>query len=169
MFWFAPITAETFRFLLQCKCFKLTAFTKISPLFFKRKQNLCWNSVFNVISLILYRLYRIRKDYLNVSNVDLYYTNNSQMYVGLFRFFIHFWYCEKNLSFGNIKTKPFWQSNVWCLSFLIWHSLNGSEHLQRCSGKRDADSFDPHSVPYRLPSTWRGWCVSRTELLVFHF
>lgn len=44
---------------------------------------------FNIISLMLSRLYSItgREDYLNVSNVDLYYTSNSQVYVGLFLLF----------------------------------------------------------------------------------
>lgn len=41
---------------------------------------------FHITSLMLSRLYSVREDYLNVSNVDLYYTNNSQVYVGLFLF-----------------------------------------------------------------------------------
>lgn len=39
---------------------------------------------------MLSRLYTIREDYLNVSNVDLYYINNSQVYVGFSFFKIHF-------------------------------------------------------------------------------
>lgn len=42
---------------------------------------------FHITSLMLPRLYSIREDYLNVSNVDLYYINNSQVYVGLFSSF----------------------------------------------------------------------------------
>lgn len=44
---------------------------------------------FHITSLMLFRLYSIREDYLNVLNVDLYYTNNSQVYVGLFLFFFN--------------------------------------------------------------------------------
>ena len=51
---------------------------------------------FHITSLMLSRLYTIREDYLNVSNVDLYYINNSQVYVGFSFFKIHFWYCEKS-------------------------------------------------------------------------
>lgn len=47
--------------------------------------NMCLD-FFNIPSLMLSRLYSIREEYLNVSNVDLYYTNNSQVYVGLFLF-----------------------------------------------------------------------------------
>lgn len=41
---------------------------------------------FHITSPMLSRLYSIREDDLNVANVDLYYTNNSQVYVGLFLF-----------------------------------------------------------------------------------
>lgn len=61
---------------------------------------------FNIISLMLSRLYSIREDYLNVSNVDLYYTSNSQVYVGLFLLFFKkkiTFDTVKNLSFGKIK------------------------------------------------------------------
>lgn len=59
---------------------------------------------FHITSLMLFRLYSIREDYLNVSNVDLYYSNNSQVYVGLFLFFKNFTFdTVKNLSFRKIK------------------------------------------------------------------
>lgn len=61
-------------------------------------------------SLMLFRLYSIREDYLNVSNVDLYYTNNSQVYVGLFLFLkIHFLILWKIFRSERLKTIQFWQ------------------------------------------------------------
>lgn len=75
---------------------------------------------FNIISLMLSRLYSIREDYLNVSNVDLYYTSNSQVYVGLFLLFFKkkkslliLW---KIFRSERLKTIQFWQK-VWCLLF----------------------------------------------------
>lgn len=58
---------------------------------------------FHITSLMLSWLYTIREDYLNVSNVDLYYINKSQVYVGLFHFFKFTFDTVKNLSFRKIK------------------------------------------------------------------
>lgn len=80
------------------------AFIKMDDFFSESVLTFC----FHITSLILSRLYSVREDYLNVSNVDLYYTNNSQVYVGLFLFFFKFTFdTVKNLSFRKIKTIQF--------------------------------------------------------------
>lgn len=72
---------------------------------------------------MLSRLYSTRKDYLNVSNVDLYYTNNSQVYVGLFLFLIHFWYCEKKI-FRSERLKQYSFDKIRCgILFIFFYFI----------------------------------------------
>ena len=114
---------------------------------------------FHITSLMLSRLYSIREDYLNVSNVDLYYINNSQVYVGLFLFLKFTFDTVKNLSFRKIKNNTVLtkiKCGVCFLRLSFWFGFHDNVLVRPATpapdfqmfGRSASMRFDPSSAPY---------------------